>query len=106
MAGFRSGLGIPLMHAGKMTGVLLLERKTVRPFTEQQVALGKLFADQAAIAIETVRLFEEVQERTAEVERTRSAMQTVLDNMNDGVTLYDRDLNWMFSNKQHAEIMH
>jgi signal transduction histidine kinase/HPt (histidine-containing phosphotransfer) domain-containing protein/ActR/RegA family two-component response regulator len=83
----------------------VLERKTVRPFTEQQVALARVFADQAVIAIEAVRLFEEVQERTAEVERTRAVMQTVLDNMNDGVTLYDRNLNWLFSNKQHTTIM-
>src|SRR5262249_54346678 len=61
MAGFRSGLGIPLMRGANMTGVLLLERKTVRPFTEQEVALAKVFADQAVIAIETVRLFEQVQ---------------------------------------------
>src|SRR5262249_33079505 len=106
MAGYRSGLGIPLMHGGNLTGVLMLARKTVRPFTEQQVALGKLFADQAVIAIETVRLFEQVQERTAEVERTRSVMQTVLDNMKAGVTLYDEKLNWVFSNQAHAAIMH
>jgi PAS domain S-box-containing protein len=106
MAGFRSGLGIPLMHGGNLTGVILLERKTVRPFTHQQVALGKLFADQAVIAIETVRLFEQVQERTAEVERTRAVMQTVLDNMKDGVSLYDKNLNWLFSNAQYPTIMH
>src|SRR5262249_53221727 len=106
MAGFRSGLGIPLTHAGKVTGVILLERKTVRPFTDQQVALGKLFADQAVMVSESVGLFEQVQERTAEVERTRSVMQTVLDNMKDGVTLYDEKLNWVFSNQAHAEIMH
>jgi PAS domain S-box-containing protein len=106
MAGYRSGLGIPLMHAGNVTGVLMLGRKTVRPFTEQQVALGKLFADQAVIAIETVRLFEQVQERTAEVERTRTVMQTVLDNMKDGVSLYDKNLDWLFSNAQYPTIMH
>src|SRR5690349_3605901 len=106
MAGFRSGLGIPLMHGANMTGVILLERKTVRPFTEQEVALAKVFADQAVIAIETVRLFEQVQDRTAEVERTRAIMQTVLDNMKDGVSLYDNKLNWLFSNAQYPAIMH
>jgi PAS domain S-box-containing protein len=106
MAGFRSGLGIPLMHGTNLTGVILLERKTVRPFTEQEVALAKVFADQAVIAIETVRLFKQVQDRTAEVERTRSIMQTVLDNMKDGVSLYDKNLNWLFSNAQYPEIMH
>ena len=42
----------------------------------------------------------------AEVERTRAVMQTVLDNMTDGVALYDRNLNWLFSNNQHATMMH
>ena len=106
MAGFRSGLGIPLMHGANLTGVILLERKTVRPFTEQEVALAKVFADQAVIAIETVRLFEQVQERTGEVERTRAIMQTVLDNMKDGVSLYDKNLDWLFSNAQYPAIMH
>jgi PAS domain S-box-containing protein len=106
MAGFRSGLGIPLMHGANLTGVILLERKTVRPFTAQEVALAKVFADQAVIAIETVRLFEQVRERTAEVERTRAIMQTVLDNMKDGVSLYDKNLDWLFSNAQYPAIMH
>jgi PAS domain S-box-containing protein len=106
MAGYRTGLGVPLMHAGNLIGVIMLGRRTVRPFTDQQVALAKVFADQAVIAIETVRLFEQVQERTAEVERTRSIMQTVLDNMKDGVSLYDKDLNWLFSNAQYPAIMH
>jgi PAS domain S-box-containing protein len=42
----------------------------------------------------------------AEVERTRAVMQTVLDNMKDGVSLYDQNLTWLFSNKQYPEIMH
>ncbi len=42
----------------------------------------------------------------ADVERTRTVMQTVLDNMSDGVTLYDRNLDWRFSNQQHGAIMH
>jgi PAS domain S-box-containing protein len=87
-AGFRSGLGIPLMHGDKITGVIILERKTARPFTEDQIAIAKVFADQAVIAIEIVRLFDQVRERTAEVERTREAMQTVMDNMTDGVMLF------------------
>ena len=45
------------------------------------------FANQAVIAIETVRLFEQVQERTAEIERTRSVLATMIDNMDDGLAL-------------------
>ncbi len=103
--GSRSGLGVPLMREGKPIGVIVLVRSEVRPFSDADIALAKIFADQAVIATETVRLFEQVQERTAEVERTRGVMQTVLDNMNDGVTLYDRNLDWLFSNKQHVAIM-
>jgi len=109
IAGFRSGLGIPLMHAGKATGVLLLERKIVRPFTDAQITLGKLFADQAMIAIEIVRLFEQVRDRTAEVESTREVMQIVLDNMTDGVMLFGeeqpgKDRRLKFINKRILEI--
>src|SRR5262249_45624663 len=64
MAGFRTGLGIPLMHADTVTGVIVLQRTTVRPFTDDQIALARVFADQAVIAIEIVRLFDQVRERT------------------------------------------
>jgi PAS domain S-box-containing protein len=92
MAGYRTGLGVPMMHAGKPTGAIVLERSTVRPFTDQEIALARVFADQAVIAIETVRLFEQVQDRTEEVERTREVMQSVLDNMTDGVMLFGEEL--------------
>ncbi|HLH89933.1 MAG TPA: PAS-domain containing protein [Xanthobacteraceae bacterium] len=87
-AGVRAGLGVPLMHGDRITGLIVLERKVARAFTEDQIALAKVFADQAVIAIEIVRLFEQVRERTTEVERTREVMQTVLDNMTDGVMLF------------------
>src|SRR5262249_52862494 len=48
---------------------------------------------------------EAAEDARADVARTRETLQTVLDNMKDGVTLYDEDLNWVFSNKSHAEIM-
>ncbi|MGA7680066.1 MAG: GAF domain-containing protein, partial [Pseudolabrys sp.] len=66
-AGFRTMLGVPLMREGTPIGIALLMRNTVRPFNESQIDLVETFADQAVIAIENVRLFDEVQARTAEL---------------------------------------
>jgi GAF domain-containing protein len=66
-AGFRTTLGVPLMREGTPIGIVLLMRKSVRPFNESQIDLVETFADQAVIAIENVRLFDEVQARTAEL---------------------------------------
>jgi signal transduction histidine kinase/putative methionine-R-sulfoxide reductase with GAF domain len=65
--GWRSGLGVPILRDGEVTGVIFVGRATPGLFTDQQVALLQIFADQALIAIENVRLFTELQTRNREL---------------------------------------
>jgi signal transduction histidine kinase len=90
--GWRTALAVPLVRASEAIGVIFIRRAEVCPFTERQIELVNTFADQAVIAIENTRLFEEVQARTRELAKTVEDLEIASQHKNQFVANMSHEL--------------
>jgi signal transduction histidine kinase len=81
LGGFRTALGVPMLKDENLIGAIFVYRQEVRPFTDKQVALLTSFADQAVIAIENVRLFNEIQDKSRQLAEASQHKSQFLANM-------------------------
>jgi PAS domain S-box-containing protein len=100
-----SMLGVPLLREGEPIGVIVLARQRVEPFTDRQVELVRTFADQAVIAIENARLFNELHDRTDELARRQAELRVTFDNMGDGVAMFDDERHLAAWNRNFQEML-
>jgi signal transduction histidine kinase len=83
-------LAVPLMREGRPFGTMFLRRTEVRPFTDKQIALSKVFADQAAIGIENVRLFNETKEALEQQKASAEVLGAISSSIADTKPVFDK----------------
>ena len=81
IGGYRTVLAVPFMREGSVIGAVVLTRTAMRPFTDKQIELVQTFADQAVIAIENVRLFDEIQDKSRQLAEASQHKSQFLANM-------------------------
>ncbi|MFZ2158869.1 MAG: GAF domain-containing protein, partial [Bradyrhizobium sp.] len=87
--GFHSGLWVPLRRAGEAIGILAIARRTTGAFTEQEVTLAETFADQAVIAIENVRLFNETKDALERQTATAEILKVISESPTNVQPVFD-----------------
>ena len=81
IGGYRAALGVPLLREGQVVGAIFLARTVPQPFIDKQIELIETFADQAVIAIENVRLFDEIQDKSRQLAEASQHKSQFLANM-------------------------
>ena len=105
LTGYRSFFGVPMLRDGKPIGVIGCARRAVKPFTAAQLELVSTFADQAVIAIENARLFNDLRDRTDELAQRQAELRVTFDNMADGVVMFDEELRLAAWNRNFQQIV-